>query len=139
VTAIPGNSGASENESVMIDSSCVTAPLSDMGKYVAMVFASRARMFLLTISPSNKLVDVNVQSSEEGTIDAAVNVMLRTPQEKGVRAFLARHGLQVPDDSGIPPSFFPQLPVQWICDISPVPTAATAFSVLLPHLFNEIC
>jgi len=110
-----------------------------MGKYVAMVFASHTGLFVLAISPSNKLLDAFVQSTQDGAVHGFVNVTLGTPQEKGMRAFCARHGLQVPDDSAIPPSFSPHLPVQWKWDISPVPSDATAFSALLTDLFKEIC
>jgi hypothetical protein len=110
--------------------------LSDIDKYVAMVFESRARSFILMVTPPDEQFTVDVHRMEGLRMRASVVVQTGTEQERAVRSFFAQRGLQIPEDSGMPQMFVPGVPVQTLCDISPLPSKALLLSQLLADLLR---
>jgi hypothetical protein len=113
--------------------------LSDIDKYVAMAFDSRARSFILMVTPPDEqfTVDVGRMEAMEGlSMRASVFVQTGTEQEKVVRSFFVQRGLHVGKDSGMPPMFVPGVPVQTTYDISPLPSKALLLSQLLADLLR---
>jgi len=104
-----------------------------------MVVESHTLFFSLTITAPENQLEIRVARSAVAPISASVNIALGTAQEKAVRSFCGSRGLQLPTDSSIPASFLPHLPVEWMCDISPVPSTAHALSEILADLFIEVC
>ena len=115
-----------------------TGGLSDINKYVTMVFESRARSFILMVTPPDEQFTVDVDRMEDGMMGAYVLVQSGTDQETAVRAFFAQHGLQIPEDSGTPPMSVPGVPVQTTCDISPMPSEAPLLSQLVSDLLRVV-
>ena len=111
--------------------------LSDIGKYVAMVFDSRALAFFLIVNPPDGGVTLTVYRGEDGTTHASLEVQVGTEREKAVRSFLAPRGLHIPDDSGMPSQFASALPVYRFCDLLPLAPEAPLLSKLVEELFRR--
>ena len=114
-----------------------TGRVSDIGKYVAMVFESRATSFILMMTPPDEAFTIHVDRMEDRAIRASVVVQSATDQERAVRYFFAHRGLNLPEDSGMPPQLVPDLPVQVTCNISPIPSEAPLLSILVADLFRH--
>jgi hypothetical protein len=111
--------------------------ISDIQKYVAMVFESRtSQSFMLNATTRDDQFAIQVVRLE-GEINAQVDVQACTDQEKAVRAFFTLHGLQIPPDSVMPPQFHPDLPWQVTFDISPLPSEPPLLSNLLVDLLRN--
>jgi hypothetical protein len=110
--------------------------LSEINKYVTMVFDSRARSFILMVTPSDEQFTVDVDRMQDGTMAASVVVQTGTEQERAVRSFFTHRGLPVPEDSEMPPMFVPGVPVQITYYISPVPSEASVLSQFVLDLLR---
>ena len=117
----------------------VTAPLSEIGRYVAMMFESRGLMFTLRVAlPDDRLI-IDVFGMGCGEMTALVVFRMDPDQERSMREFFARHNLHTPDDSGVPEQFNPALPVYNIYRVSPLPSEAPLLSELAADLFRSVC
>jgi hypothetical protein len=61
-----------------------------------------------------------------------------TDDETELRAFLQSPGYNAPDNS-VPAEFDPQLPVEMMCEISPLPDEAVKLTALATELFRQVC
>jgi hypothetical protein len=115
-----------------------TDKLSEIERYLKMVFESRGLMFTLAISPPDELLTVDVRQAS-GTVRASVVVQMGTDRETAVRDFFVGHGLTTPADSAMPEQFHPGLPVHRSYDISPLPTDSARLARLLAEFFRQLC
>lgn len=111
--------------------------LPEVGKYIRLAFESRGVIFTLEITPPDGRLEVDVMRMEGEEPWVSVTFPKDPEGERAVRRFFTRNGLQVPEDSGTPPSFFPNLPVELIYYISPLPRDAAGVSALIADLFRE--
>ena len=98
--------------------------LSEIGKYVAMVFESGALAFTLQITSLNRQLIVSLfheNATKVRTLGASLLIQKDAASETAVRGFLSRHHLRTPEDTGIPEQMFPDEPWQLIYEISPRP------------------
>jgi hypothetical protein len=116
----------------------VKGELSELAKYVARVFDSRALACSLWVRPPGDQLTFEVQRFDAGEVTASVIVEMGTKREKAVRDFIAARGFQAPDDS-IPKQFSPNLPVELICHLSPLPSEVSILSNLGAELFRRVC
>jgi hypothetical protein len=111
--------------------------ISDIQKYVAMVFEPRtSRALMLKATSRDDLFAIQVVRLEGG-ISAEVEVQAWTNQEKAVRSFFALRGLHIPAESLMPPQFHPDLPWQVTFDISPLPPEPPLLSKFLADLLRD--
>lgn len=115
----------------------VTALLAEVGKYISLAFESRGVIFTLVIAPPDGRLEVDVMRMEGEEFWVSVTFPKDPEEERAVRRFFTRKGLQVPEESGTPPSFFPDLPVQLIYHVSPLPRDAAGVSELITDFFRE--
>jgi hypothetical protein len=113
--------------------------LTEIEKYVTMVFESRALAFLLVVAPPDGQVTVRVARMEDGTIFSSVMVQKGTDRETAVRGLFTRHGLPLPKESGTPETFYPHLPIYLSYDIPQEPLDAPLLARLASSLFREVC
>ena len=116
-----------------------TGRLSEIGKYVAMVFQARAEMVILLLSTPDDQLTMNLGRDQSGAISASVVFGHEADRERAVRAFYARHGLETPQQSGIPEHFSAHLPVQCIYPVSPLPPESALISDMATSLFRDVC
>lgn len=114
--------------------------LSEIEKYVAMVFESRALAFTLEIIPPDKRLNIGLCMMEYGTrtMMASLSVQKNTELHRAVRGCFIRHGLHTPEDSGMPEQFYAELPWQLIYEISPFPSDAAQLARILIDLYREV-
>ncbi len=118
----------------------VTGTLSEVGKFVAMLFESHGLAFTLKMSMPDERLTVQVARMAVTTMWAMVVFQNDTDQERTVRDFFARRGLHAPDDATMTgPFLFPDLPVQILYQISPLPSEAALLSQLVVDLFHDCC
>jgi hypothetical protein len=110
--------------------------LSDIEKYVAMVFESRAWSFILMVTPPEEQFTIHVDRMD-GIMEASVMVQTGTDQERAVHSFFASRDLDIPKNSEMPPQFLPDVPVQVTCDILPFPTEAPLLSKLIAAMLRD--
>lgn len=129
---------AAHEASLVMRSGAVPDKLSEIERYVKMVFESHGLMFTLSISPPDELLTVDVGQTS-GTIWATVVVQKGTGREANVKAFFARHGLSIPTYSATPVQFYPHLPVYCDYCISPMPPDTAGLALLLANCFRQLC
>ena len=112
--------------------------LTEIGRYVAMVFESHAETFDLIIAPLDERFTVDV-SRMVGGMRAHVTVPQSTEQEAAVRGYFERHRLPVPENSTVPDGFFPNLPVYLTYDLVPAPHDAAHLTLLVATMLSEVC
>jgi hypothetical protein len=115
----------------------ITGALQDVGKYTHMAFESRGAIFTLVITPTEGRLEVHIDRMKGKEPWVSLTFPKDPEEERAVREFFTRKGLQLPEDSGMPPSFFPNLPVQLIYDISPLPRDAAGVSALVADLLRH--
>ena len=114
-----------------------TGTISDIEKYVTMVFESSTSKILLHVTPPDAQFPLSVFRMGD-TIMAGLDVQAGTNQEKAVRSFFAQRGLSVSLDAGImPPQFHPDLPWRTRFDISPLPSEASILSKFMADLLRD--
>ena len=110
--------------------------LSDLEKHIRLVFKSTARVFMVALAPANEQFTVAISRMNDGTIHASVEVQNESERERAVRAFFAESGLSIPEDSGMPSSFVPGIPVRAIYQIAPLPSEPSLLSKLVSDLLS---
>lgn len=115
-----------------------TGTLSEVGKYLDMVFTSRAWMFTLWIGPLDDRLNLSIHRSEDGSVAASATVRQDSAQELSLRSFFAQRGLDWPVDSGFPSQFFPSVPVDLMVKISPLPSQGPGLTDLIVDLFRDV-
>ncbi len=115
----------------------VTGALSDVGKYVRMAFDSRGAIFILVITPADHRLEVDVVRMEGEEPRASLTFPKDPEAERAVREFFTRTGLQLPDDSEMPPGFFPNLPMRLVYDVLPLPRDAAGVSAFIADLLRQ--
>jgi hypothetical protein len=116
----------------------VTGMLSDLGKYIRMAFESEGVMFVLGITSPDKRLEVAVLRRKAEEPWVAVTFPSDPEQERVLREFCTRKGLEIPKDIGTRPSgFSPNLPIQVFYRISPLPAEAAGVSALIEDFFRE--
>jgi hypothetical protein len=118
-------------------SETVTGVVADVGKYIQIAFESPEAMFALAISTSDGRLEVNALRVEGEEPWVSLTFPKDTEEERVVRKFFARKGLQVPEDHVTPTGFFPKLPVHFIYHISPVPGDAAGVAALMTDFFRQ--
>jgi len=114
-------------------------PLSEIAEHVQGVFDSRGRISALQITSPDGRIAANVRKKLGKHITALVTFQRGSEQEKAVRDFLASRGMQPPRDSEAPKLFFfPDLPVQMFCEISPLSPDPLEVSRLILDLFRRV-
>jgi hypothetical protein len=117
----------------------VAGKLSEIQKYVGMMFESHAQAFTVMVSLSDERLTVDFARMTGEMMLASVVFEEDAERERLMRDFFARHGLQAPRDRGRPEQFHPDLPVQLIYRISPLPSDARLLSMLTTDLFHDVC
>lgn len=112
--------------------------ISDIEKYIGMVFAMPTGTVTFVVNPSDGGFSINVFRMDARGIDAHVRVRGGTDQEKAVRLFFVQRGLEVPRESGMPEPFHPGIPWETCFDISPLPTEAALLSKFVTDLLREV-
>jgi hypothetical protein len=116
----------------------VTGKLSEIERYVGMVFESGEEFVFLSITPPQNEISVRLITTL-GTLSASVSVEMGTVHERAVREFFLSHGLSIPEDSPLPASFFPNEPVQRSYEILPLAPDPAALARLLAGCLRELC
>jgi hypothetical protein len=115
------------------------AARSEIGKYVEMMLKSRAILFMLEMDAPDNGLKLGLSRMEGGIMFASVEFREGSGQEATIRSFLAREGLKVPCDAGMPAHFLPDSPVWLSHRISPLPTDGRGLADLLTRLFRDVC
>ena len=113
------------------------APLSGIGKHIALAFESGDLAGLWVTSPDEQLTLFVIGIG--GPQCAGVTVQRDTAQERAVREFFMRHDISLPGDSDVPASCVPILPQCNNYVISPLPTEPSILSQLAADLFRAVC
>ena len=115
-----------------------TAPLSDIGKYVAMAFESHGLMFrMILTSPDSRLTVFLTRS--QGEVRALAKVQKNSTDEKVIAEFFAYHGLAMPADFEELDLICPGLPRSFRYKISPLSSDPFVVSQLVKDLFRYVC
>jgi len=117
----------------------ITGRLSEIGKYVAMVFHARGEMVILLMSTPDEQVTMHLGRDRSRTIAASVVFGYGGDREKAIRAFYQRHGLETPPDSGKPEHFSPHLPVHCNYPVTPLPSEPAPIAEMATELFRSVC
>ena len=117
----------------------VVGTLSDIPKYVVMMFQPRKSSFWLQISPTEASISLDVAWVKGAYTIACVVFPFEAEPGRTVVQLLERHGLQRPHDAWNPiyVSACSQ-PGQVICPISPLPSEAPKLSALVTDFFREV-
>lgn len=115
----------------------LTGVLPDIGKYIRMTFESRGAVFTVVITAPGEPLEVNVVRTQGEEPLVVVTFPSDPEKEHAVRDFFKSRGLDVPEDSPTPTSFFPNLPMQFFSSISPLPTDEARVSALIADLFRQ--
>jgi hypothetical protein len=111
----------------------------DIEKYVALVYESTAFQFTLAMTPPGQSFTFRVSRFSGEEMLACVSVEMNSEQEAAARSFFMRHNLPTPENTEMPASFIPDLPVHIEFAISPAPPEATHLARLAADLFQEVC
>jgi len=131
--------GASPHDPPTVSrSETFTGSIQELEKYVAMVFASRAFSFSLTVTPAIERMALGVFRVAGDVLSANVSVQYNTDLERAVRRWFVLRGLPVPEESEMPSVFLPNQPVEITYDISPVSSEASTLSKLAADFFREV-
>jgi len=120
----------------------ITVAVADAGKYVTDMWHSRAWMRQLVISALDDRFNLHIYGTDDGQKAATAWLASDESREHALRDCFARHGLNPPpppDESVAPISFVPNVPVQVVYPLSPIPAEATVMSDLVMLLLREIC
>jgi hypothetical protein len=135
------NSSAPHQDPVVLRDDSFTATLGSIEKCAATFFDSRASGFYLTISSPDEKLSLSVFRMTED-IMSKVTFLHDEAREKAMILFLDRHGFEAPRAHEMPNYFWislPDLPVWTIFALSPIPSAAPAFSKIACELFRDFC
>jgi len=114
----------------------VEGVLLDIGKYILMAFEPGGIFTLVITPPGGRLeVDVLRMRAEEPLV--SVIFPNEPEEERVVRRFFTRKGLEIPEGSRTPTSFIPNLPVQVVYHVLPLPGDAAGVSALIEDFFRE--
>lgn len=117
----------------------VTGSLSDLPKHVRTVFTSRVLAVHLWIRPvADEDFSVTCRKMILPEIRASLNVEQGSDKERAVLDFLSSRGLKLPEDTPLPKSFLPNLPVYLIPDITPLPQEPEHAAELISSLFKRV-
>src|SRR6266404_2534681 len=116
----------------------IIKPLSQIEKYISLVFESGVALSLQIVPFAGKKLEFTLQKLPFNDMRATVHVRMGTEVETRVGRFLETRGFSVPDSS-VPAMFNPNLPVELFCDISPLPTDERQLAKLVGDLFHEVC
>jgi hypothetical protein len=115
----------------------VSGLLGDVLKYVKMAFDSRAREFLLMISPPGGYFLMDVHRNADGMMASSVMVQADSARERAVHFFFAHRGLEIPKHVKMPQTSSPSSPPQVVYHISPIPNEAWRLADLLMDLLHH--
>jgi hypothetical protein len=138
VLKLQQDTASAERTTVKRDES-VTGTLSEVGKYVEIVLESRADAIMLWMRPPDDRFLVYLGHFVGEPVQSTANFQKDSAQETKLRDFIARRGLKALEDSGIPPSVLPGLPVDFIYEFSPLPSDEASLSELIIDLFEHVC
>jgi hypothetical protein len=116
-----------------------TVKLADIEKFVAMPFQSRAQTSLLMLSLPDERFTFDVAHMKGEFMFASAKFEEDAERERLMREFFVAHGLEQPREDWTPAQFIPDVPVQFIYRISPLPSDAAAASQLAADLFRHVC
>jgi hypothetical protein len=121
------------------DGGVLAGRLTEIEKYVAMVFVSRARVFSLTIKPPGEPLAVDFVRTDDGRIWGCVVVKKGSGREIAMQSFIKRRGLPTPEDAGTIGQFQAGLLVVLVDRISPLPAEVADLARLVSDLFRNVC
>ncbi len=99
----------------------------------------RGEVVILLMSTPDEQLTVHL-SRARSDATAAYVVFGHDPQQaRCMRSLFGRHGLETPQDSGMPQHFHAHLPVQVIYPISPLPSDPPAITEIATDLFRDAC
>lgn len=110
-------------------------PLSALGKLVERFYQQGSGVLWIG-SPELQLSARFMKVLNNVTV--SVDFQQGSPHEPMIRDFLKKRGLNPPSDSGTPKAFFPSLPVEIMCTLSPLPAEPAEVSRLLLDLFHAL-
>jgi len=109
--------------------------LGDISRQVAKLWDAKGR---LSISEPDKHFLVHVSCLYKWEATAALIVEGNSRQEQGTRNFFASHHLDIPQQSGMPFMFNPDIPYQSIYRVSPMPSDPEILSRILIDFLREV-
>jgi hypothetical protein len=115
------------------------AKLSEIEKYLSLVFEPSAAAATLLIVPPDTQVAIDIARMEDGSIFASADVQMGSAQETAVRQFFVQHQLELPDSTEIPGIFSTHAPVFQMWEISPLPLEVPLLAKLCSNFFREVC
>ena len=115
-----------------------TGPLSDLAKHVRTVLGSSALFSTLCIRSPDDRLTANVGKMLGIKIRASVTFRKGSDQERAVREFLSSRGLEPADDSETPKTFLPDMPIEIICELSPLSSDPAEVARLMVELFRHV-
>jgi hypothetical protein len=124
---------------VVLHEDSVFETLANIQEHIAMVFQSRAEVFSLTISPPDSQLSLHIFCGKGVGPFAFAEFRKDAELEQAMRGFFGRHGLQAPEDSGVPGPFDTDLPRSFIYSIMPLPTESLSLSRIVADLFRDVC
>jgi len=116
----------------------IVKPLSQIEKYVSLVVDSKTALSLHILPFAGKQLGFAIQKLPSNEVQASVTIRMQTQDETSVRRFWEARGFKAPDKS-VPSFFNPDLPVDMICDISPLPADDAQVAKLAADFFREVC
>jgi hypothetical protein len=114
-----------------------TGRLPDVGKYIRIAFESRGAIFTLGITRPGGRVEFVLQRIKSDEPWASIAFPSEPEEERVVREFFTRRGLQVPEGSDTAPGFLTDLPIKLVYRISPLPSDVAGVSALVADLLRE--
>ena len=119
--------------------------LSAIDEYVFQAWGSSAEDVFLFISPG-KLVEPGQDPGLRFTLHrlpgqgltASVQVRMGSEQEAALRLFLERHSYALPNTT-VPAKFNPDLPIEIVWNITPLPVKASELASLAKAIFRQVC
>ncbi|HZR18676.1 MAG TPA: hypothetical protein VFE51_15395 [Verrucomicrobiae bacterium] len=116
----------------------VTGRLPDVGKYVRIAFESGEAIFTLGITEPGGRLEFALLRVKGDEPRASIAFPNEREEERVVREFFTRRGLQIPESSDTAPGFFlTDLPYQLVYRISSLPFDVAGVSALVTDILRE--
>lgn len=115
-----------------------TGPVSDIAGHVRALFASRSLTVHLWINSPGGRISACFHKMLHRGIKASIQVMQDSDEARAAFDFLANRGLELPEDTPLPETFLPGLPVYLIPRISPLPSDPLHAAQLVSSLFQHV-
>jgi hypothetical protein len=112
--------------------------ISELERHLVRMAASIALIRSLQVHSSDHEFSVRIHQARDLPMTASLSLEIGSRQDKIMREFCTRHNLPLPDDTGMPPGFLPDLPVSQIYRLSSLPSEIPQAAKLLIMLFQKV-